>query len=89
MSSSSLAPSGSVSRPWSRSSANKFQPEFSISYTTRRPRGAEQDGREYYFVTREQFEDMIAKAISEYARFLNSTITEQRAGFCSRRKKTE
>src|SRR5258708_1991826 len=33
--------------------------EFSISYTTRKPRGAEQNGREYFFVTREQFEDMI------------------------------
>jgi guanylate kinase len=33
--------------------------EFSISYTTRKPRGEEQNGREYYFVTREQFEGMI------------------------------
>lgn len=32
--------------------------EFSISYTTRRPRGSEQNGREYYFVTREEFETM-------------------------------
>ena len=35
--------------------------EFSISYTTRKPRGDEQNAREYYFVTREQFEDMIRK----------------------------
>ena len=35
--------------------------EFSISYTTRKPRGVEQNGREYYFVTREEFEAMIAK----------------------------
>ena len=43
--------------------------EFSISYTTRKPRGAEQNGREYYFITREQFEDMIAKGeFLEYAR---------------------
>lgn len=28
---------------------------FSVSYTTRQPRGNEQDGREYNFVTREQF----------------------------------
>jgi guanylate kinase len=34
--------------------------EFSISYTTRKPRGAEQNGREYYFVAREEFERMIA-----------------------------
>jgi guanylate kinase len=33
--------------------------EFSISYTTRKPRGAEQNGREYFFITREQFEEMI------------------------------
>ena len=34
---------------------------FSISYTTRKPRGSEQDGREYFFITREQFERMIAR----------------------------
>lgn len=33
--------------------------EFSVSYTTRAPRGSEEDGREYHFVTREQFEQMI------------------------------
>ena len=33
--------------------------DFSISYTTRKPRGAEQNGREYFFVTRQQFEEMI------------------------------
>src|SRR5215467_8963888 len=41
----------------------KFVPnlEFSISYTTRQPRGSEQNGREYYFITRDQFEDMIKR----------------------------
>jgi guanylate kinase len=34
--------------------------EFSISYTTRAPRGSEEDGREYHFTTREHFETMIA-----------------------------
>jgi len=34
--------------------------EFSISYTTREPRGSEENGREYYFTTREDFERMIA-----------------------------
>ncbi|MGH7083057.1 MAG: guanylate kinase, partial [Acetobacteraceae bacterium] len=33
---------------------------FSVSYTTRAPRGSEQDGREYYFVDRARFEAMIA-----------------------------
>jgi len=34
--------------------------EFSVSYTTRAPRGSEENGREYHFTTREQFEAMIA-----------------------------
>ncbi len=34
--------------------------EFSISYTTRAPRGSEEDGREYHFTSREHFERMIA-----------------------------
>ena len=33
--------------------------EFSVSYTTRGPRGSEEDGREYHFTTREIFEAMI------------------------------
>ncbi len=32
---------------------------FSVSYTTRAPRGHEEDGKQYYFVTRPQFEKMI------------------------------
>ena len=32
---------------------------FSVSATTRSPRPSEADGREYYFVTRERFEEMI------------------------------
>jgi guanylate kinase len=35
--------------------------DFSISYTTRSPRGSEQNGREYYFVSRQEFERMIAE----------------------------
>src|ERR1700677_347273 len=33
--------------------------EFSISYTTRPPRGSEVDGRQYYFISRPEFEQMI------------------------------
>jgi guanylate kinase len=33
--------------------------DFSISYTTRAPRGSEQDGREYHFTTREEFLRMV------------------------------
>jgi guanylate kinase len=34
--------------------------DFSISYTTRPLRGSEQNGKQYYFVSREEFEQMIA-----------------------------
>ena len=34
---------------------------FSVSATTRPPRPGEVDGRDYYFVTREEFEKMIAR----------------------------
>jgi guanylate kinase len=33
--------------------------KFSISYTTRAPRGGEKNGREYFFVSRTEFEKMI------------------------------
>jgi guanylate kinase len=33
--------------------------DFSISYTTRDLRGSEQNGKQYHFVTREEFEQMI------------------------------
>jgi guanylate kinase len=34
---------------------------FSVSYTTRTPRGAETDGGGYHFVAREEFERMLAR----------------------------
>jgi len=34
---------------------------FSISYTTRQPRGAEKDGESYHFVSRPDFEAMVAR----------------------------
>ena len=34
---------------------------FSVSYTSRRPRGAEVDGQNYYFVSRADFEARIAR----------------------------
>ena len=44
------------------------QLDFSISYTTRQPRGSEQNGKEYFFVTKEEFERMIeAGEFLEYA----------------------
>jgi guanylate kinase len=42
--------------------------DFSISYTTRFPRGSEQNGREYFFISRSEFEKMIqAGEFLEYA----------------------
>lgn len=35
--------------------------EFSVSWTTRGPRGSEQESREYHFTTREHFEEMIRR----------------------------
>src|ERR1700728_1056714 len=34
---------------------------FSVSYTTREPRGQERDGRDYFFISREEFEVRIAR----------------------------
>src|SRR5208282_1880729 len=34
---------------------------FSISYTTRAPRGQESDGKDYFFISKDQFEARIAK----------------------------
>jgi guanylate kinase len=42
--------------------------DFSVSYTTRAPRGNEQNGREYSFVSRAEFEQMIRNGdFLEYA----------------------
>jgi len=41
---------------------------FSVSFTTRKPRGAEREGENYCFISREEFEDRIAKGeFLEYA----------------------
>ncbi len=45
---------------------------LSISATTRAPRPGEENGREYFFVTEDEFEDMIANGqLIEYARYVN------------------
>jgi guanylate kinase len=46
---------------------------FSVSYTTRAPRTGEQDGVNYNFVSREEFERMIAdNELLEYAEYVNN-----------------
>lgn len=46
---------------------------LSISATTRKPRPGEEDGREYFFKTVDEFEKMIAKdELIEYARYVDN-----------------
>lgn len=46
---------------------------LSISATTRQPRAGETDGKEYFFVTRERFEEMIQKdQLIEYAQYVEN-----------------
>ena len=46
---------------------------LSISATTRMPREGEKDGREYFFVSREKFEQMIEEEqLIEHARYVNN-----------------
>lgn len=46
---------------------------LSVSATTRDPRAGEEDGREYFFKTKEEFEKMIAKEeLIEYAKYVEN-----------------
>src|SRR5258706_8881868 len=65
------APSGSV-KSTLVNEVRRLVPglDFSISYTTRAPRGSEQNGREYYFVSRADFITKIRKGeFLEHAEF--------------------
>ena len=46
---------------------------LSISATTRSPRAGEEHGREYFFISKDEFEKMIAKdQLIEYARYVEN-----------------
>jgi guanylate kinase len=63
------APSGTGKSTLVRMLRQEF-PEFaySVSYTTRAPRKGEVDGRDYHFVTRERFLDLVTERFfAEYA----------------------
>ena len=46
---------------------------LSVSATTRNPRPGEEDGREYFFHTKEEFEQMICKdQLIEYAQYVEN-----------------
>lgn len=51
----------------------KYEYALSISATTRAPREGEQNGREYYFLSKEEFEDMIRKEqLIEWAKYVDN-----------------
>ena len=62
------APSGSGKTTLCRRlQKNRPDIEWSVSYTTREKRKTESDGRDYNFITKEQFEDLILnKALAEW-----------------------
>lgn len=52
---------------------NRYGYAVSISATTRKPRAGEQDGVHYFFKSKEQFEEMIAKdELIEYASYVDN-----------------
>ena len=57
------SPSGAGKTRLTQALLKEFSPrlEFSVSYTTRKPRPGEVDGRDYHFVTPEQFEQMVER----------------------------
>jgi guanylate kinase len=53
---------------------------FSISYTTREPRGKERDGESYHFISRADFERMMRQGeFLECAEVYSATTTERTA----------
>ena len=53
--------------------------DFSISYTTREPRGSEQQGREYHYIDRPTFERMQRRMSFSSRRMSSATCTARRA----------
>jgi guanylate kinase len=62
--------------------------EFSISYTTRAPRGSEANGRQYYFISRPEFEQMIREdAFLEHADVFGNYYGTARRFLCEAEQK--
>ena len=54
--------------------------EFSVSATTRAPRPGEQDGVDYFFVSRERFDEMVANdELLEHASFVGNSYGTPRS----------
>ncbi len=61
-------PSGSGKTTLCRKVENKMGIAHSVSYTTRPPRAAEVDGKDYHFISPEKFDEMVQKdAFLEWA----------------------
>ena len=58
--------------------------DFSVSYTTRPPRGSELPGREYYYVGREEFERMIGRKSSSNTPMSSAITTARHAAFSTK-----
>ena len=54
------SPSGAGKTTLARRLAAEFDLRFSVSYTTRSPRTGEVEGKDYYFVSNERFDQMVA-----------------------------
>lgn len=81
-------PSGSGKTTLCRKVAREGEAHYSVSCTTRSPREGEVNGRDYYFLTREQFEaDIEAGNFLEHAEVhgnLYGTLTTEVADFLKR-----
>lgn len=61
---------------------HKYPYFLSISATTRKPREGEVDGREYFFHTREEFEQMIAgRELIEWAEYVGNYYGTPKVSF--------
>ena len=65
--------------------AGRKNVEFSVSATTRKPRPGERDGVEYFFVSRERFDEMIRNdELLEHAEFVGNCYGTPKAQVCQR-----
>lgn len=64
---------GTVRQALFETDSNHDQFYYSVSATTRQPRPGEEDGKDYFFVSREQFEGMIEEErLLEYAEYVGN-----------------
>lgn len=65
--------------------AGRENVEFSVSATTRRPRPGEREGVDYFFVSRERFEEMLRNdELLEHAEFVGNCYGTPKSQVCAR-----